>query len=210
MIHIENADKTIKNKAVLIDINLDLEDGDYVLLKGHNGCGKTMLLRLMAGLITPDNGKVSVDEKYGYGLIIENPAFLLGETAKYNLDYLASLNHKIDGDVIDKYLKLFGLYDVRNKKVRTFSLGMKQRLALVQAVMENPDILLLDEPFNAIDEGNVAAISGFLNEFHGDKKIIVIASHGESTSKCAFNRVVTMNAGRITSDVRIGKKEGCG
>jgi ABC-2 type transport system ATP-binding protein len=140
MIHIENADKAIKNKAVLIDINLDLEDGDYVLLKGHNGCGKTMLLRLLAGLITPDNGIVSADEKYGYGLIIENPAFLLGETAKYNLDYLASLNHKIDGDVIDKYLKLFGLYDVRNKKVRTFSLGMKQRLALVQAVMENPDI----------------------------------------------------------------------
>lgn len=165
MIELENVEKTIKGKTVLKNINLIINHNDYMLLRGHNGCGKTMLLRLIAGLISPTNGQMHSEKEYTYGVIIENPTFLLGESALYNLKYLAQINNKISTEDILELMKKLNLYDVRNKKVRSFSLGMKQRLAIIQAIMEEPDILLLDEPFNAIDDDNLAIIYDMLNEY---------------------------------------------
>ncbi len=200
MLEINNVSKILKKKTILENINLSIQKGDFVLLKGHNGCGKTMLLRLMCRLISPDEGEVRSDEALTYGVIIENPTFLLGETAMYNLKYLASINGKIGEKEISEWLKKFGLYEVRNKKVRTFSLGMRQRLAIVQAIMEEPDILLLDEPFNAIDDDNLAVAYEILNEYNRKGHTIIVASHGDYRDKCAFNRIITMNNGRIKED----------
>lgn len=200
MIRIENVSKTIKEREVLKEINLQLNEGDFILLKGHNGCGKTMLLRLIAGLIRPDIGKIQEEKEYSYGVIIENPSFMRNETAEYNLRYLASLNRKIGDPEIERWLKAFNLYDVRKKKVRSFSLGMKQRLAICQAVMEEPDILLLDEPFNGIDDDNVEEVYRILNSYAAENRIVIVASHMDCSDRCAITRTITMSDGRIKGD----------
>lgn len=198
MIKIENVSKRIKNYTVLDDVSLSIENGDFILLKGHNGSGKTMLIRLISGLITPDAGMVKRANGLSFGVIIETPNFFMSETAMYNLKYLASINKKIEEDRIIELLKRFNLYEHRNKKVRTFSMGMKQRLALVQAMMEEPDVLLLDEPFNGIDDDNLAITYRLLNEYHREGHTVIIASHGDYQEYCKFNKVVTMSSGKIT------------
>lgn len=203
MIKLQNVEKVIKGKTVLKNINLSINNNDYILLKGHNGCGKTMLLRLIAGLIYPTQGKIDIDKEYTYGVIIENPTFLLGESALYNLKYLAEINNRISTEDILEWMKKLNLYEVRNKKVRSFSLGMKQRLAIIQAVMENPDILLLDEPFNAIDDDNLNIIFDILNQYSRDGHVIIIASHGDYSEHCNFNRIISMSDGGIKDDVII-------
>ncbi len=197
MIKLENVSKVIKGKTVLKDINLCLEEGNLVLLKGHNGCGKTMLLRMISGLITPSEGIVTKTKNYSMGIIIETPNFLLGETALYNLKYLAKIKNIIGIEEIEKIMKLLNLYDYRNKKVKTYSLGMRQRLAICQAFMENPDVVLLDEPFNAIDEKNNNIVYSMINECKQQGKIVVIASHGDVDTKLEFSRILEMNEGMI-------------
>ena len=200
MIKLQNVEKTIKGKTVLRNINLAIHPNDFILLKGHNGCGKTMLLRLIAGLISPSAGEICNDEEYTYGVIIENPTFLLGESALYNLKYLAEINNKISKEDILDLMKKLNLYEVRNKKVRSFSLGMKQRLAIIQAIMEKPDVLLLDEPFNAIDDDNLDIIYDMLNQYSRDGHTIMIASHGDYSEHCNFTRIITMSDGSIKND----------
>lgn len=195
MIEIINASKTIKDNIILSDIDLSLAEGEVALLQGHNGCGKTMLLRLIAGFITPTTGKVKGNDQYSYGVIIETPNFFLDQTAYYNLKYLADINKKISIDEINAYLNQLNLYEVKDKKVSTFSLGMKQRLALCQAFMENPDVLLLDEPFNALDAENLDIVLKLIDEFRKKGKIIVIASHGDVKFK--FDKIINMSNGKI-------------
>ncbi len=197
MIKIKNVTKEIKGKIILDDISLELQNGSVVLLKGHNGCGKTMLLRLIAGFIKPNKGEVEMDENTTFGVIIENPSFILQETALENLKFLAKINNKINEETILEYLKKFNLFEYRNNKVKTFSLGMKQRLALCQAFMEDPDVLILDEPFNAIDEDNLKDIVKIINEAKKQGKLIVIASHGD-VSFVKFDKVVKMNNGKVS------------
>lgn len=197
MIKIKNVTKEIKGKIILDDISLELQNGSVVLLKGHNGCGKTMLLRLIAGFIKPNKGEVEMDENTTFGVIIENPSFILQETVLENLKFLAKINNKINEETILEYLKKFNLFEYRNNKVKTFSLGMKQRLALCQAFMEDPDVLILDEPFNAIDEDNLKDIVKIINEAKKQGKLIVIASHGD-VSFVKFDKVVKMNNGKVS------------
>lgn len=199
MIEIKNVTKIIKNNTVLENINLKINDGEMMLLRGHNGCGKTMLLRLIAGFIKPTVGKVKKNESSEIGVIIENPSFFLEETAFYNLKYLADIRKKITDEEILSSMKQLGLFEYRNNKVKTFSLGMKQRLALCQAFMENPDIILLDEPFNAIDDENVKKVVNILNKLKSKGKIIVIASHGD-IKECSFDKVIKMSNGKIVEE----------
>lgn len=199
MIEIKNVTKIIKNNTVLENINLKINDGEMMLLRGHNGCGKTMLLRLIAGFIKPTVGKVKKNESSKIGVIIENPSFFLEETAFYNLKYLADIRKKITDEEILSSMKQLGLFEYRNNKVKTFSLGMKQRLALCQAFMENPDIILLDEPFNAIDDENVKKVVNILNKLKSKGKIIVIASHGD-IKECSFDKVIKMSNGKIVEE----------
>lgn len=197
MITVKHVSKQLRKKEVLTDIHLQLEEGDCVLLRGHNGCGKTMLLRLLAGLIQPTNGEVHYSGDYTFGVIIENPHFFMNESGLYNLNYLASVNKRITADAINQMLQKLQLFDVRKQKVGKYSLGMKQRLALCQAFMENPDVLLLDEPFNALDDKSLAIVYDMIREAARQKKLVVIAAHGDSAPMELFNKVVRMDNGRI-------------
>ena len=197
MIKLENVSKVIKDKNILVNVNLEFKEGQCYLVKGHNGSGKTMLLRMICGFLKPTDGKVIYDKEYSYGVIIENPAFFLNETAMYNMKYLADINKKIGKEEIEKWLKRFNLLEFKDKKVKTFSLGMKQRLALCQVFMENSDVILLDEPFNAIDEDNLNIVYDLLKEQRDAGKIIVIASHIENNFN--YDSIITMNDGKISN-----------
>ncbi|WP_226536234.1 ATP-binding cassette domain-containing protein [Fictibacillus halophilus] len=196
MITLEEVNKELKEKKVLQDISLTLQKGQVYLLKGHNGSGKTMLLRLLCDLLQPTSGTVN-KPNYTYGVMIENPSFIEHETARSNLKFLASIQKKIGVHEIDSTLKKVNLLEYADTKVKNFSLGMKQRLAFCQAIMEDPDVLLLDEPFNALDDDNFAEMIRLIKEMKEDK-IIVIAAHGFNLSEIPlFDEVITMNDGRI-------------
>jgi len=157
---LEHVSKVIRNVEVLNDINLSFEKGKIYGLKGYNGSGKTMLLRMIAGLIQPTEGTVSVDDEILHkdidfpkdmGVLIENPNFWNNYTAKEVLYSLAVINKKIGIKEIDKALKRVELDSDDKRTIRKYSLGMKKRLGIAQAIMEEPQILLLDEPSNALD-----------------------------------------------------------
>ncbi len=197
MIQVVSAGKTIRKKEVLSEITCEFHAGECVALKGPNGSGKTMLLRLLCGLIEPTRGSVEKDPDLSFGVIIETPAFLEHESGLANLRYLASLEGKIGDEVIFEYLRKFDLFDVKDKAVRTYSLGMRQRLALCQAFMEDPDVLLLDEPFNALDDTSVALLSDVLEKAKENGKLIVLATHGLIPEACPVDRILRMNEGRL-------------
>lgn len=198
MIEISHVNKELKHKNVLSDITWKFQEGNVYLLKGHNGCGKTMLLRAICGLIHPDSGTVNCPEHTTFGIIIENPSFVENETAWQNLVYLAKINHVIGKEQIEDALKAVNLFQDKDKRVKTYSLGMKQRLAICQAIMENPDVLLLDEPFNALDSENVKAVTEIILNEKKKGKIVIIAAHMvDQTLESLFDEVITMANGKI-------------
>lgn len=201
MIKLQDVTKEIKGNKVVENFNYEFLENKCYLVTGHNGSGKTMLLRLLCGLLTPTNGTIKYKKQCEYGVIIENPKFLNYETGLYNLQYLASINKKISDEEIIKYLKIFNLYDVRKKNVKTYSLGMCQRLALAQALMENPNVILLDEPFNALDADNYSNVINVLQEEKSKGKLIIIASHTNLENKeNLFDIEIKMNDGKIVEE----------
>lgn len=204
MIRVKNVSKKLKDKFVLQDINLEFEEGKMYLLQGHNGCGKTMLLRMLCGLISPTSGEVCNDVEYDYGVMIENPSFIEEKTGFYNLKYLASVKKKISDEQINGMLEKFDLYSAKDQKVKKYSLGMKQRLGIIQAIMENPEVILLDEPFNALDEKNYNKMLEQLEKEKESGKIIVIAAHMIQTEVLQFfNQKIVMDAGTVKEIINI-------
>lgn len=201
MIELKNIKKNLKGIEVLSDLNCKFESGKTYLITGPNGCGKTMLLRMICGLITPTDGSISIDSKYSFGVVIESPEFINNETAIGNLKYLASIQNKIDIGTIEEYMEKLDLLKYKKKKVKHFSLGMKQRLGICQAIMENPDVLLLDEPFNAIDDENILRVYNIINEMRNSGKTVIIASHGcIDNEKLIIDKTLQMNAGKLLND----------
>ena len=164
ILQIENLTKKIKGVTVLDNINLTLKGGTCYGFEGKNGSGKTMLMRTICGLIRPTSGVVKFDDKvlgkdYSFppsiGVLIENPAFIPEYSAFKNLKVLASINSKVTDDEIKEVLVQVGLDPNEKKIYKKFSLGMKQKLGIANAVMGSPKVVLLDEPINAIDESGV-------------------------------------------------------
>lgn len=177
MVEIINASKTLKGKPVLKNINFKPEKGTMYGLEGHNGSGKTMLLRLLCGLLKPTTGTVNIDKDTSFGVMIETPGFMFSESAFNNLKYLADINKKIGEKEIDEVLSRVGLADSKKIKTKKFSLGMLQKLGIAQAIMENPDVLLLDEPFNALDDESCKNVKEIIKEQRDRGAAIVIVSH---------------------------------
>jgi ABC-2 type transport system ATP-binding protein len=198
MISMINYSKSIKNKVILSDIDLNFEEGKIYLLTGHNGCGKTMILRAICNLIKPTSGSIKKDKDYSFGAIIENPSFLDNETAFYNLSYLSKIKGIIKKSEIEDALKKVNLFEHKSEKVKTYSLGMKQRLGICQAFMENPDVILLDEPFNALDDENNNIIKELLKKLKTENKIIIIAAHGLENTEM-YDCIIKMNSGKIVN-----------
>lgn len=203
---IENLSKTIKNNKILYNVNLTFESGHVYGLVGRNGSGKTMLLRAICGLIFPDSGKVIIDGKQLHkdisfpescGIIIENTDLLPNFSAFDNLKMLSEIKNTANDNMIKSAIKSVGLDPDSKKKVKTFSLGMKQRLSIAQALFEDPDILLLDEPTNALDEDGVNDVRRILLEQKKKNKLIIIASHNKEDISLLSDTVISVSNGRF-------------
>ena len=205
-VELKNVSKRLNGVTVLEDISLTLEAGTIYGLKGKNGCGKTMLMRMMAGVIYPTSGTVSIDGEIlhkdiatprSIGVLIENPAFLPGYTGQRNLELLAGLTGKADRTQIAKTMNRVGLDPSDKRTYRKYSLGMKQRLGIACALMERPDLILLDEPINAIDEKGVPKIWEALQEEKQRGALIVLACHDTEELTSLADQIITIEEGKI-------------
>lgn len=183
---VENVTKAFGNQEVLKTVCVKFETGKIYGIVGRNGSGKTVLLKCICGLLYPSTGTVTVGGKVvgkdvdypeNIGFIIETPGFLPRYSGLKNLKYLASIRGKVKEDEIRKYMELVGLNPDDKKHVGNYSLGMRQRLGIAQALMENPDILILDEPMNALDNNGVEEMRSVLLKMKEQGKLIIIASH---------------------------------
>ncbi len=186
IIEIVSYTKMFKGVTVLKDINLNIRRGKCYGIVGRNGSGKTLIFKAICGFIRPTSGYVMVNGlKVGYdidfpdnvGALIEQPGFLPNYSAFDNLKFLANIKNRISNKEIEEVLKFVGLYPIDNKLVKKYSLGMKQRLGIAQAIMEDPEILILDEPFNGLDKGGVEDLKEKLAELKSHGKTILMTSH---------------------------------
>lgn len=205
IVKVENVTKYFKQEKVLDDVNMNLETGHIYGIVGKNGAGKTVLFKIIAGFIKPSSGKVTVAGKIigvdrdfpdSLGLIIETPGFLSQYNAYQNLLYLANINNKISKEDIKESIRMVGLDPDSNKKVGKFSLGMRQRLGIAQAIMENPNLIILDEPMNGLDKKGIEDVKELLLKLKGDGKTILMASHyAEDMEIC--DEVFQMEDGKL-------------
>jgi ABC-2 type transport system ATP-binding protein len=206
-IEIQHIHKTLNRKKVLDDVNIDFVSGKVYGLRGYNGSGKTMLLRIICGLMYPSEGRTIIDGKEmgkdidfpkSLGLMIESPAFINNLSGFKNLDMIMSLsdggNHEA---AIRSCLRLVGLSDAADMKYSRYSLGMKQRLGIAAAIMEEPDILVLDEPTNALDEDGIETVSQIIREMKAPHRIIVVASHEKIFLEAVSDEIYQMKEGKI-------------
>lgn len=205
-IKITDVNKTIKKAPILRDINLEFTGGKVYGLRGKNGSGKTMLMRAICGLITPDSGIIDIDGKIlgkdisfpeSIGVLIENPAFIGNYTGFKNLKVLASIQNRIGDEQIRKALEDIGLDPDDKRTHRKYSLGMKQKLGIAAAVMENPDIIILDEPINALDEVSVEKVHDILEEQKKRGAVIIIACHDKEELDQLSDEIIEISDGRI-------------
>ncbi len=203
---IEAADVSLAyNKTVILkNISMQMEKGKIYGLVGRNGSGKTMLMKCICGFVHPDSGVIRVRGKQvgtdvdfppNIGIIIENPGFIPYYSGIKNLKMLAGLNRKITVEQIAEAMKLAGLDPELKRHVGKYSLGMRQRLGIAQAIMENPDILILDEPMNGLDKEGVADMRRLFGQMKEEGKTMVIASHNADDIDILCDHVWEMEKG---------------
>ncbi len=204
---VKSATKYIKKALILDDVNIQLTGGKIYGLKGPNGSGKTMLMRLLSGLIRPTSGEVWIDGKKlgkdmdfpeSVGLLIENPAFLPNYTGYENLELLAQIRGKIGAEEICQSLLEVGLDPHDPRKYRKYSLGMKQRLGIAAAIMEKPDLLIVDEPTNALDDSGVEQICTILRRERERGALVVIACHDSLLLETLSDEIYKIYEGKVT------------
>lgn len=201
--------KDIKGTTVLNNINLKMHSGTIYGLRGKNGCGKTMLMRCVCGLIIPTNGSIEIDGEIlhkdikfprSIGALIENPSFLPQYTGYKNLKMLASLTGKISDDDIILALERVGLASDDKRTYKKYSLGMKQKLGIANAIMGEPDIIVLDEPINALDEESVNNIKQVLINLSREDKLIIVACHDREELEYLCDVIFEMKDGSIVKN----------
>lgn len=210
---LNNVTKTIKRNTVVDKVNLELHSGTVYGLCGYNGCGKTMLMRLIAGLIIPTSGEIIMNGKKlgkqldfpeSMGILIENPSFLGGASGFENLKMLASIKNKISEDIIEKSITRVGLNPDDKKKYRKYSLGMKQRLGVAAAIMEAPDLIILDEPTNALDSDGVKIIQEIITQEKARGALVIVTCHDKSILEDVSDVIYNIEHGKITSKQELG------
>ena len=205
-ISIEHVTKKIKDATVLKDICLEMKGGTVYGLQGKNGSGKTMLMRAISGLIRPTSGRVVINGEQlhknisiprSIGLLLENPSLLPEYDASQNLKLLAKMQGGVPEEEIRQLIRDVGLDDAGHKKVEKYSLGMKQRLGIAAAILGSPDIILLDEPINAIDGEGVEEIRSLILSLKNEKRIIIVACHDKEEMNLLADEIVHLRDGRI-------------
>ncbi|GAB6426212.1 TPA: ABC transporter ATP-binding protein [Bacillus cereus] len=197
--------KKFDNEYILNNINLELEEGKIYGVVGRNGSGKSILFKTISGLISPNKGQLIVfGESIGkgkfpknLGLLLDIPGFLPSYSGFKNLKLLASINNKLSDAEIKEYIHLVGLDPNDSKPVKKYSLGMKQRLGIAQAIMEKPKLLILDEPMNGLDEQGIHEIRNLLKKQKNQGVTILLSSHNSEDIQVLCDKVYKMDSGKI-------------
>ena len=209
-LEVEEINKKIGVDDVLCEISLSMEKGKIYGLQGKNGCGKSMLMRVICGLVLPTSGRIMIDgEELGkelsfpesIGVFIEKPGFLDAYSGFQNLSMLASIKKKIGGREIKQTLKRVGLEDVMHKKYKKYSLGMKQKLGIAAVIMEQPDIVILDEPANALDEKSEQRLWQIVKEEKERGALVIISCHTSEVLEEISDEIFKMDQGQITEHI---------
>ena len=207
MIEVKALNLTLQRTQILKNINVCFEKNKIHGLIGRNGSGKTMLMKCICGFVRPTSGSVTVDGKIigkdidfpeSLGLIIETPGFIPYYSGYRNLKLLAGLRKKIDKEKIRETIRLVGLDPDLKRHVRKYSLGMRQRLGLAQAIMEDPELLVLDEPMNGLDKDGVRDMRKYLLDLKEKGKTILIASHSAEDIAVLCDKTYEMERGVMT------------
>ena len=206
-IEIEHVTKKFGGETVLHDIDIAMEQGNVYGISGNNGSGKTVLMKCICGFLPVTSGRIRVNGKRigididfpeSMGVIIETPGFLTNVRGMRNLEILAGLQNKIGREGIRDAILRAGLDPDLKKAVSKYSLGMRQRLGIAQAIMEDPEFLILDEPFNGLDKHGVADIRKLLLGLKAQGKTILLASHNSEDIRILCDKVYEMDGGRIS------------
>lgn len=207
-LEIKNVSKTFKNNTVVKSISFNVNKGEIVGFLGPNGAGKTTTIRIITGLMKPDSGEVLIYNKSilsdyekaikHIGAVVETPHLYEYMTGSDNLHYFSMARGNISKEIIDPLIELSGLKNSLNKKVKNYSLGMKQRLSLIVALLHNPDLIILDEPTNGLDPAGTKELREFLkNLAHKHGKSILISSHILTEMQLICDKVVIISNGEI-------------
>ena len=206
-VKLENITKQIGTTTILENICLTMKCGQIYGITGENGSGKTMLMRVIAGLVSPSSGQLLFDGKNrvdadpNIGIMIEKASLYPELSGRENLRLLASIRKRATNEEIDQAIRRVGLEPEDKRTFRKYSLGMKQRLMLAQAIMEQPEVLLLDEPTNAIDRKGVELVHQIMNEEAQRGAIVLLASHVDYDIRSLCSRVFLIEKGRLQMEV---------
>lgn len=205
-VEVTNVSKKYKDRMLVDNVSFEVKKGEILGIVGLNGSGKTVLLKCICGLMEYSSGTIKVNDKIigkqceypkSMGVIIETPGFLPYHSGIKNLEYLASLRKKISKQDIKDVLVKVGLGGEEKKLVAKYSLGMKQRLGIAQAIMEDPEFLILDEPMNGLDKEGIEDVRKLLLEMKAEGKTMIITSHNEEDIKVLCDKVIEMDKGKL-------------
>lgn len=207
IISVESVSLTIGTAQILRDISVQFEEGQIHGIVGRNGSGKTMLMKCICGFVRPTAGRIivagnqvgrSMDFPPGLGLLIETPGFVPYYSGLKNLELLAAINRRASKERLNACMEQLGLEEAKDKRVSKYSMGMRQRLGIAQAIMEDPNLLILDEPLNGLDEQGVEDIRALLTELRGQGKTILLSSHNREDIDLLCDSVCKMACGVLT------------
>lgn len=203
ILYLKEATKRFKDKTVFENINIQMESGKSYGFVGYNGCGKSVLFKTICGFSRLSSGSVFYQDKeigkdvdfiWDAGIVIETPNFINDLSGYRNLKILAEIQHKINDEEIFNTLKTFDLYESKDKPVRKYSLGMKQKLRLCQALMEKPKVLILDEPTNGLDKASVSKLYSLLQDFVKNGGMLLMTSHNRADIDACCEKVYDFEA----------------
>ena len=210
-VRLDQVSRKFGEEWALKEVSVQLERGKIYGIVGNNGSGKTVFMKCICGLLPATSGRIwvggkeigkEIDFPESLGVIIETPGFLSGLTGRKNLEILADLRKKIDRTGIEEAMRKVGLDPDMKKQVSKYSLGMRQRLGIAQTIMENPEFLVLDEPFNGLDHRGVEEIRRLLKDLKKEGKTMILASHNAEDIKVLCDEVYEMDAGNLKKQNR--------
>lgn len=207
---LNNVSKTINKSVILNEINYHFKSGFIYGIKGSNGSGKTMMLKLISGLLRPTSGEIKISNKILYkdidfpesiGILIENPAFMPNLTGLKNLKCISLIKDKIKTEEIYNIMLDIGLDPNDKRHFKKYSLGMKQKLGIACAFMENPDIIILDEPTNALDSESVNKLKELILKYKDNNRIILIVVHENYEIETLCDKFIYLKDGSLTNEI---------
>lgn len=206
LIELRNVSKSFKGHTLIKNVSTKFHKGKIYGITGRNGTGKSVLFKMICGFIPPDEGNIIIDPNYleprtkfpkNFGIIIDRPGYIASKSGFENLKILALIQNIISDEDIQKTMRIVGLDPNNKQKVKNYSLGMKQKLSLAQAIMENQEVLILDEPFNALDSTSVENIRQLLLDYRKQGKTIFITSHNQEDIDILCDHVLTIDNSKL-------------